>query len=184
MAGPWLKYRGHLENISGNLFLGAVERVHRRGRRGQGPTRRRDQAVPGHRPSLPRGWSALGGGRRRELGRGLEPRARCHGAAIPRGQGDHRSQLRPHPRDQPQEAGRARTHLRGPRHLRRGRRRTTGSASPASRIWPRADRCSACSPKPDGTTIEFHGNHTMSEEHIEWFRAGSALNIIRSRTAS
>ena len=24
MAGPWLKYRGHLENISGNLFLGAI----------------------------------------------------------------------------------------------------------------------------------------------------------------
>ena len=24
MAGPWLKYRGHLENISGNLFLGVV----------------------------------------------------------------------------------------------------------------------------------------------------------------
>ncbi|HKY16647.1 MAG TPA: aconitate hydratase, partial [Microthrixaceae bacterium] len=24
MAGPWLKYRGHLENISGNLFLGAT----------------------------------------------------------------------------------------------------------------------------------------------------------------
>ena len=24
MAGPWLKYRGHLENISGNLFAGAV----------------------------------------------------------------------------------------------------------------------------------------------------------------
>ena len=23
MAGPWLKYRGHLENISGNLYLGA-----------------------------------------------------------------------------------------------------------------------------------------------------------------
>ena len=23
-AGPWLRYRGHLENISGNLFLGAV----------------------------------------------------------------------------------------------------------------------------------------------------------------
>lgn len=24
MAGPWLKYRGHLENISGNLLMGAV----------------------------------------------------------------------------------------------------------------------------------------------------------------
>ena len=23
-AGKWLRYRGHLENISGNLFLGAV----------------------------------------------------------------------------------------------------------------------------------------------------------------
>ena len=23
-AGPWLKYRGHLENISGNLFIGVV----------------------------------------------------------------------------------------------------------------------------------------------------------------
>ena len=22
-AGPWLRYRGHLENISGNLFIGA-----------------------------------------------------------------------------------------------------------------------------------------------------------------
>jgi hypothetical protein len=30
--------------------------------------------------------------------------------------------------------------------------------------------------------MTFHCNHTMSEEHIEWFRAGSALNIIRART--
>ncbi len=24
MAGPWLKYRGHLENISNNLLIGAT----------------------------------------------------------------------------------------------------------------------------------------------------------------
>lgn len=24
MAGPWLKYRGHLENISNNMFIGAI----------------------------------------------------------------------------------------------------------------------------------------------------------------
>lgn len=24
MAGPWLKYRGHLENISNNLLIGAI----------------------------------------------------------------------------------------------------------------------------------------------------------------
>ena len=32
--------------------------------------------------------------------------------------------------------------------------------------------------------MTFQANHTMSPEHIEWFRAGSALNIIRARTAS
>ena len=24
MAGPWLKYRGHLDNISNNLLIGAT----------------------------------------------------------------------------------------------------------------------------------------------------------------
>jgi len=33
----------------------------------------------------------------------------------------------------------------------------------------------------DGTTVDFECNHTMSPEHIEWFRAGSALNLIRAR---
>ena len=24
MAGPWLKYRGHIDNISNNMFIGAI----------------------------------------------------------------------------------------------------------------------------------------------------------------
>ncbi len=35
--------------------------------------------------------------------------------------------------------------------------------------------------KPDGTTVSFVANHTMSDEQIGWFRAGSALNIIRQQ---
>jgi aconitate hydratase len=35
----------------------------------------------------------------------------------------------------------------------------------------------------DGSTTDISFNHTMSPEQIEWFRAGSALNIIRQRTA-
>ena len=31
----------------------------------------------------------------------------------------------------------------------------------------------------DGTTDEIETTHTMSEEHIEWFKAGSALNVLR-----
>ena len=35
--------------------------------------------------------------------------------------------------------------------------------------------------KPDGTVVAFSCTHTMNDEQIEWFRAGGALNIIRSR---
>jgi aconitate hydratase len=31
----------------------------------------------------------------------------------------------------------------------------------------------------DGTTDDVTTTHTMSEEHIDWFRAGSALNVLR-----
>ncbi len=36
----------------------------------------------------------------------------------------------------------------------------------------------------DGTTETFTCTHSLSAEHIEWFRAGSALNLIRERFAS
>jgi aconitate hydratase len=35
--------------------------------------------------------------------------------------------------------------------------------------------------KPDGTTVAFACRHTFSPEQIEWFKAGSALNLIRHR---
>ena len=38
--------------------------------------------------------------------------------------------------------------------------------------------------QPDGTTDDFEATHTLSPEQIEWFRAGSALNIIRKRGAA
>src|SRR5207302_1013750 len=38
--------------------------------------------------------------------------------------------------------------------------------------------------KPDGSPVEFTSTHTMSAEHIEWFKAGSALNLIRARQRS
>ena len=31
----------------------------------------------------------------------------------------------------------------------------------------------------DGTTEDITTTHTMSDEHIAWFRAGSALNVLR-----
>ncbi|MDQ1467967.1 MAG: aconitate hydratase, partial [Actinomycetota bacterium] len=34
----------------------------------------------------------------------------------------------------------------------------------------------------DGTSDEIETRHTMSEEHIDWFRAGSALNLLATRS--
>jgi aconitate hydratase len=38
--------------------------------------------------------------------------------------------------------------------------------------------------KPDGSTVDFTATHTMNDEQIEWFTAGSALNIIRRKHTS
>ena len=37
--------------------------------------------------------------------------------------------------------------------------------------------------KPDGTHDRLRGTHTFSPEQIEWFKAGSALNIVRRKVA-
>ena len=71
MAGPWLKYRGHLENISGNLFLGAVNAFTDAVGEGKDQLDGETTLVPRHRQALPRGRPALGRRRRRELGRGI-----------------------------------------------------------------------------------------------------------------
>ena len=36
--------------------------------------------------------------------------------------------------------------------------------------------------KADGASVEINANHTLSPEQIEWFHAGSALNLIRQQT--
>jgi aconitate hydratase len=35
----------------------------------------------------------------------------------------------------------------------------------------------------DGSTDEIRTTHTMSDEHIDWFRAGSALNVLRQQAS-
>jgi aconitate hydratase len=36
----------------------------------------------------------------------------------------------------------------------------------------------------DGSSDQFEVNHTYNEQQIEWFKAGSALNIIRKSVAN
>jgi aconitate hydratase len=37
--------------------------------------------------------------------------------------------------------------------------------------------------RPGGETVDFEATHTFSDEQVEWFKAGSALNIVRSRVS-
>jgi len=179
-AGPWLKYRGHLENISGNLFLGAINAYS--GEAGIG----KDQ-LDGERKSFPDiarhyheaglGWVAVGDenygeGSSREHA-AMEPRFRNAKAVICRS-----------------FARIAETNLKKQGVLplwfadptdydligEDDRIAITGLAELAP------DRPVACEiHKPDGTVVPFTCSHTMNDEHIAWFRAGGALNIIRQQ---
>ena len=42
--------------------------------------------------------------------------------------------------------------------------------------------CGCCN-KSDGENIEFQANHTLNDDQIAWFHAGSALNMIRAQVA-
>jgi len=179
-AGPWLKYRGHLENISGNLFLGAVNAF--TGVAGEGKDQLDGQTKPF--PEIARhyheagvGWAAIGD---ENYGEGS---SREHAAMEPRFRGAKVVFARSFARI-------AETNLKKQGVL------PLTFADPATydqigeddrlSVLGLADlapdtpvRCRIT--KPDGTTVDFEAVHSMSPEQIEWFRAGSALNLIRQK---
>jgi aconitate hydratase len=181
-AGPWLKYRGHLENISGNLFLGAVNAF--TGEAGQG----KDQ-LDGMTKSLPdiakhyheagQPWIAVGDqnygeGSSREHA-AMEPRFRNGKAILVR------SFARIHEANLKKQGMLPLTFADPTIYDEIGeddRISILGLAQLAPDV-PLSCRLT----KPDGTTIEFLANHTFNDEQITWFKAGSALNLIRQKFA-
>jgi aconitate hydratase len=180
-AGPWLRYRGHLENISGNLFLGAVNAF--TGEVGVGKDITDGERRP--YPEIARryheagiSWVAIGDenygeGSSREHA-AMEPRFRGCKVVITRSFARiHEANLKkqgilpltfadPSDYDKVGEDDRLSFH---------------GLADLAPDTPVRATIHHA-----DGTATPILLHHTMSEEQIEWFKAGSALNIIRRRT--
>ena len=104
-AGPWLRFRGHLDRAERQRFSGGGERFQRRARRGAEPDHGRAGRVPQDRARLQGARRGMGGGRRLQLRRGQFAGARRDVAAPAGVQGRHRPQFRPDPRDEPQEAG-------------------------------------------------------------------------------
>ncbi len=182
MAGPWLKYRGHLENISGNLFLGAVNAF--TGVAGEGKdqldgTTKSYPDIAKHYHEAGQPWVAVGD---ENWGEGS---SREHAAMEPRFRGAKaiivRSFARIHEANLKKQGVLALTFAE-PEIYDAIEEDDRISIVGLANLAP-GEPVECRLTKPDGTSITFWGNQTMSEEHIEWFKAGSALNIIRARTA-
>jgi len=179
MAGPWLKYRGHLENISGNLYLGAVN-AYKGYEVGYGKNQLTgetqtfpDIAKAYHEAGQP--WVVIGD---ENMGEGssrehaaMEPRFRLGLVAIARSFARiHETNLKKQgmlpltfadPADYDRIGEDDRVSVRGLAELSPGLPVTV-------EVTP-----------PGGDTWRFRANHTFSPQQIEWFKAGSALNVIR-----
>jgi aconitate hydratase len=185
-AGPWLTYRGHLENISGNLFLGAVNAFspadggEYEAGHGKDPVDREVRTYPDiarHLHAEGVAWCAIGD---ENYGEGS---SREHAAMEPRFRGGKvifaRSFARIHETNLKKQGMLALTFADPSTYDTIDEDDTISVLDLASLTPDVPVRCAIH--KPDGTTVEFTATHTMNDEQIEWFKAGSALNIIRGK---
>ena len=181
-AGKWLTYRGHLENISGNLFLGAVNAF--TGATGEGvdvtdggvrsyPEIAKRYSAAGIR------WVAIGD---RNYGEGS---SREHAAMEPRFRGGvvilARSFARIHETNLKKQGLVPLTFADPATYdlIEQDDRINVLGLPP---VPGQPVRCQIV--KPDGSTVDFEGLHTFSDEQVAWFVAGSALNIVRQKVAA
>jgi len=179
MAGPWLRFRGHLDRISDNLFLGAVNAF--TGKAGEG----RDQlsGEPGvpfpkiarHYKAEGLRWVVVGD---ENYGEGS---SREHAAMEPRFLGCAAVIVRSFARI-------AETNLK-----KQGVLPLTFADGADYEKVSETDRVSvlglaALAPgapleivlhHADGSEDRVAVNHTLNQDQVEWFRAGSALNLLR-----
>ncbi len=181
MAGPWLKYRGHLENISGNLFAGAINAFTEADGTGRDPLDGETKPFPDiakHLHQAGVSWVAVGD---ENYGEGS---SREHAAMEPRYRGCKvilvRSFARIHETNLKKQGVLPLTFAEASTYDQieeDDKLSFLGLADLAPGVPVYSEIV-----KPDGMTIAFEANHTMNEEQIAWFRAGGALNIIRQRS--
>ena len=179
MAGPWLKYRGHLDNISNNMLIGAINIENEKANTIKNPITGLYEAVPktardlkkAGRPWVVIGDENYGEGSSREHA-ALEVRhlggfavivksfARIHETNLKK-QGmlpltfvDAKDYDKIHYSDKVSILG-------------------LESFSPGVNLTLRAT-------KVDGSSIDIKVAHTFNDGQIGWFKAGSALNLMAS----
>ena len=182
MAGPWLKFRGHLDNISNNLLIGAVNFYNEK-------TDNVKSQINGNYDTVPntqRAYKAAGVGTivvgDENYGEGS---SREHAAMEPRHLGVRvvltKSFARIHETNLKKQGMLALTFANKADYDKileddtidiNGLTQFT-AGKPLSLVLTHKD----------GSTDTIEANHTYNQQQIEWFKAGGALNIIRKQVA-
>ena len=179
-AGPWLKFRGHLNNISDNMFLGAVNAFS--GEAGKGKSQLTGET--GAFPAVARAYKAqgvpwvvvgdenYGEGSSREHA-AMEPRY-LGGAAI-----IARSFARIHETNLKKQ-GLLPLTFADRRDYDKVREDDRISIVGLKGLAP-GKPLEAVLHHKDGSEERFQVNHTFNAEQVAWYKAGSALNVLTRR---
>jgi len=182
MAGPWLKYRGHLDNISNNMLIGAVNFFNEKtdnvknqltGAYGPVPATQRDYKAH-NIGSIVVGDENYGEGSSREHA-AMEPRHLGVRAVLVK------SFARIHETNLKKQGMLGLTFANKDDYNKIQENDTIdilgltefAPGKPLTLVLHHAD----------GTQEEILANHTYNAQQIEWFKAGGALNIIRKNQA-
>ncbi len=182
MAGPWLKYRGHLDNISNNMLIGAVNFFNEK-------TNSVKNELTGNYDEVPkvqRAYKAAGIGSivvgDENYGEGS---SREHAAMEPRFLGVRailvKSFARIHETNLKKQGMLALTFVNKDDYNKVQEDDVIDILGLTS-FAPGKNLTIQLTHK-DGSTESFEVAHTYNAQQIEWFKAGGALNIIRKQVA-
>jgi len=180
-AGPWLKFRGHLDRISDNMFTGATNEFSDKPGTGynvlSGKTGETLPAIARAYKATGLGWVSVGD---TNYGEGS---SREHAAMSPRFLGARvvlvRSFARIHETNLKKQGVLPLTFANPADYDRIGRDDRLSFVG-LDRLEPGRDIEVRIS-HADGKTESFQAHHSLTREQIGWFMAGSALNLIRGQ---
>jgi aconitate hydratase len=182
MAGPWLKFRGHLDNISNNMLIGAINYFNNTadsvkneltGEYGPVPATQRDYKANGI-GSIVVGDENYGEGSSREHA-AMEPRHLGVRAILVKSFARiHETNLK--------KQGMLGITFADPNDYDKIQEDDSIDITGLTTFTPGKPLTVVLHHK-NGNSESFPVNHTYNAQQIEWFKAGGALNIIRSQMA-
>ncbi|MES2265450.1 MAG: aconitate hydratase [Bacteroidota bacterium] len=183
MAGPWLKFRGHLDNISNNMLIGAINYFNNTadsvkneltGEYGPVPATQRDYKAAGI-GTVVVGDENYGEGSSREHA-AMEPRHLGVRAILVKSFARiHETNLK--------KQGMLGITFADTNDYEKIQEDDVIDITGLTTFAP-GKQLTVVLHHANGTTESFPVNHTYNAQQIEWFKAGGALNIIRRQMAS